>query len=277
MFQPREQLLTYEEIARFVRITAKLGVNRLRLTGGEPLVRSDVADLIQMLVTIPGIDDVALTTNGILLADQAARLVESGLHRINISLDTLNEEVFRQITRREGLDRVLAGIAAAQSAGFRKIRLNAIAIRSLTEVEIIPLARFARDRNLELRFIEFMPLDAQGNWNDESVLTGATIRSNLEEEFGPLSAVERSDPSQPAIDYSYSDRDLRVGFINPVSEPFCGSCNRLRLTAEGAIRNCLFATEEMDVRELLRNQSSDKKIAELVRPFGGREATSPRN
>lgn len=265
VFQPRQQLLTYEEISRFVRIVSQMGVSRLRLTGGEPLVRSDVSDLVRMLVAIPGINDVALTTNGILLPDHAKRLVESGLHRINISLDTLSEDTFREITRRTGLDQVLNGIAAAQAAGFRQIRLNAIAIRNLTESEILPLARFARERNLELRFIEFMPLDAEQSWQGASVLSGREIRAMIESQFGALVACERSDPSQPAVDYSYTDRDCRVGFINPVTEPFCSTCNRLRLTAEGAVRNCLFANDELDARTLLRNGSSDSAIADLVR------------
>jgi cyclic pyranopterin phosphate synthase len=269
VFQPREQLLTFEEIERFVRIVAGMGVSHLRLTGGEPLVRADVADLVRLLVAIPGIEDVALTTNGVLLTDQAQPLVDAGLHRINISLDTLSEATFEKITRRSGLAKVLEGIAAAKSAGFKKIRLNAIAIRGLTEDEILPLSRFAREHRLELRFIEFMPLDAENSWNDSSVLSGREIRSTIEKEFGSLTATERTDLSQPSVDYVYRDVDCRVGFINPITEPFCGACNRLRLTAEGAVRNCLFSNDEMDVRTLLRNGSSDQAIGELVRECVG--------
>lgn len=264
-FRPREELLSFEEIERFARAVAPLGVRRLRLTGGEPLLRRDLHELIRRLAVIEGIDDVALTTNGMLLADQADALQQAGLRRINISLDTLREDVFQRISRRSGLDQVLAGVAAAQQAGFSKIRLNALAIRNLTEPEILPLARFARDRRLELRFIEFMPLDAAGQWQQGDVLTGAAVRSILEAEFGRLEAVCRTDASQPAIDFAYSDRRGRVGFINPVSQPFCESCNRLRLTAEGQVRNCLFSHAEWDARALLRAGADDHQLRALVR------------
>lgn len=264
-FKPRAEIMTFEEIERFARVLARMGVNKLRITGGEPLVRAKLPRLIQRLVTIPGIVDVAMTTNGILLADQAEPLKAAGLHRLNISLDGLSEETFRRIARRDGLDRVLAGIAAARSAGFDKIRLNAVAIRGITESEIIPLGEFARDKNLELRFIEFMPLDAEGNWNTEQVLRGETIRAILEREFGQLVPGDRPDPSQPAMDFHFADGRGRIGFINPVSQPFCQDCNRLRITAEGKIRNCLFSTVEWDARNVLRSGGSDAQLAQLVR------------
>jgi len=264
-FKPREEILTFEEIERFVQAVAKLGVNKLRLTGGEPLVRHELPELIRRLVQIPGIMDVAMTTNGILLADQARALKRAGLQRLNISLDGLSEETFRQIARRDGLHRVLEGIAAAVEVGFDKIRLNAVAIRGITESEIIPLGRYARDHGLELRFIEFMPLDAEGNWETDQVLEGETIREVLESEFGLLEPVDRPDPSQPAVDYRFADGVGRIGFINPVSQPFCHECNRLRITAEGKVRNCLFSMVEWDARELLRSGASDRQIAELVR------------
>src|SRR3954468_319501 len=169
-FRPRDEILSFEEIERFVRIASQMGVRRLRLTGGEPLVRAELPRLVEMLAVLPGIDDLALTTNGILLEEQAADLKRAGLERLNISLDTLSEETFQKISRREGLDRVLAGIAAAQRVGFKSIRLNAIAIQGLTEDELIPLARFARERGLELRFIEYMPLDADNQWQSTDVL-----------------------------------------------------------------------------------------------------------
>jgi cyclic pyranopterin phosphate synthase len=277
-FRPRDEILTFEEIERFVRVVAQMGVHRLRLTGGEPLVRTDLPRLVQMLAAIPGIDDIALTTNGILLTPEiAAELSSAGLHRINISLDTLNEETFQKISRREGLDRVLAGIAAAQGAGFKKIRLNAVAIQGLTEDEIVPLARFARERDLELRFIEYMPLDAEKHWQSSDVLDGDVIRRALELEFGPLIPVPPPHPSQPATDFKYSDQPLRVGLINPVSEPFCSACDRLRLTAEGQVRNCLFSTAEWDARAILRRpkragssptpsaNATDDDLADLIR------------
>ncbi len=264
-FLPRAEILTYEEIERLVRVVAQMGVNRLRVTGGEPLVRAELPRLIEMLAAVPGIRDIALTTNGILLAEQAQALKDAGLHRINISLDGLSEETFRKISRREGLDRVLDGIFAAKRAGFEKIRLNAVAIRGITEAEVVPLGRFARQHRMEMRFIEFMPLDAENNWQTEQVLSGKEIREILEAEFGPLIPLARDDPSQTAVDYQFADGIGRMGFINPVTQPFCGNCNRLRITAEGKIRNCLFSTEEWDVRELLRGGGTDDQIAKTVR------------
>jgi cyclic pyranopterin phosphate synthase len=263
-FKPRHEILTFEEIQRIVRIVASRGVNKLRITGGEPLLRADLPELIAQLVATSGITDVALTTNGVLLAEQATALREAGLHRLNISLDTLKEETFQQISRRTGLQRVLDGIQAAQNAGFDKIRLNAIAIAGLTEAEIVPLGHFAREHKMELRFIEFMPLDADNAWKTELVLPGSEIRRRLEEEFGALVASDRPDPSQPAMDYEFADGGGRIGLINPVSEPFCQDCNRLRITAEGQLRNCLFSTVEWDARELLRGTGSDEEISDLL-------------
>jgi cyclic pyranopterin phosphate synthase len=265
VFRPRDELLTYEEIERFVRALAPLGISKLRLTGGEPLVRTNLARLVRMLAAIPGIADLALTTNGMLLAEQAEALRAGGLKRINISLDAMREAVFQQISRRPGLDRVLEGIAAAQRVGFEQVRLNAVAIRGITEDEIAPLVRFARERDLELRFIEFMPLDAEQHWSDDEVLTGGEIRRRVEEEFGPLVPAVRSDPSQPAVDFRFADGRGGLGFINSVSEPFCSGCNRLRLTAEGQVRNCLFSTVEWDARRLLRSGAADEDLRALVR------------
>ncbi len=263
-FRPREELLTFEEMARFVRIATRLGVDKIRLTGGEPLVRHDVPTLVKMLVEIPRIRDIALTTNGILLAEQAADLKAAGLHRLNVSLDALSEKTFEQIARRKGLQRVLDGIFAAQQVGFDRIRLNAVSIRGLTEHEVVPLAKFARRHGLELRFIEYMPLDAERHWNHDQVLSGAEVRRIIHEEVGLLEALPVDDPSQPATDFQYTDGGGRVGFINPVTEPFCGNCNRLRLTAEGQVRNCLFSTVEWDARALLRGGGTDDEIAALV-------------
>lgn len=264
-FKPRKQLLTFEEIARFTRITASLGVDKVRLTGGEPLVRAELPKLVELLRATPGIEEIALTTNGMLLADQAEALKRAGLDRLNISLDSLDKDTFERISRREGLDRVLEGIFAAQRAGFERTRLNAIAIRGITEAEVLPLGRFAREHGMELRFIEFMPLDAEGNWETDQVLDGEEIRRMLESEFGPLEPVERPDPSQPAVDFRFADGSGRIGLIKPVSEPFCETCNRLRLTAEGKVRNCLFSHEEWDALALLRGGGTDEQIVELLR------------
>jgi cyclic pyranopterin phosphate synthase len=263
-FKPRSELLTFEEIQRVVRIVAGRGVRKLRITGGEPLVRSGLPELIRQLTSTDGIDDVALTTNGVLLAEQAADLCRAGLHRLNISLDTLNEETFQKIARRSGIDRVLAGIDAAVAEPFKKVRLNAIAIRGLTENEIVPLAQFARSRQLELRFIEFMPLDAEQGWAGDQVLTGQEIRATIGREVGQLEPAARPDPSQPAMDFRYTDGSGVVGFINPISQPFCGSCNRLRLTADGNFRNCLFSDVDYDVRDAMRSGADDASILSIV-------------
>jgi len=285
VFRPREELLDYEEIARVVRVVAALGIRTIRLTGGEPLVRRDLSTLVGQLVAIPGIDEVALTTNGLLLAEQAAALRDAGLTRLNVSLDSLREDVFERIARRQGLDRVLAGLEAARRAGFaaiqpagfaatqpagfavNSIRINAVSIRGLTEEEIVPLAEFCRREGFHLRFIEFMPLDADEGWERPQVLSGAEVREILERSLGPLAAVADTDPGQPAVDYAWADGGGRVGFIDPVTQPFCDRCDRLRLTADGQFRNCLFSTVEWDVRGLLRGLEpvDDAAIAALVR------------
>ena len=200
-----------------------------------------------------------------LLAEHAEALKAAGLQRINVSLDTLHEETFQRISRRSGLNQVLEGIFAAQRVGFQKIRLNAIAVRDLTEIEIVPLGQFARQHGLELRFIEFMPLDADANWKSDRVLSGERIRDILEEAFGPLHPADRRDPSQPAVDYEFADGKGRIGLINPVTSPFCESCNRLRLTAEGKVRNCLFSTVEWDARQIMRSGGTDEELLTLVR------------
>jgi cyclic pyranopterin phosphate synthase len=264
-FRPREEILTYEEIERFVSVVARLGINRLRITGGEPLVRKNLAGLIERLSRIAGIDDIALTTNGVLLAEQAVALKKAGLHRLNISLDTLDDDVFFQLSRRHGIAQVIAGIHQARKLGFDKIRLNAIAIKSITEKDIVPLAAFARQYDLELRFIEFMPLDADDQWQRQQVLTGDEIKNILEASFCKLLPVARVDVSQPAVDFRFSDGQGRIGFINPLSQPFCHNCNRIRITAEGQLRNCLFSTTEWDARRLLRNEGTDDELETLIR------------
>ncbi len=264
-FKPRSELLTFEEIERFVRVAAKLGIRKLRLTGGEPLVRHDLPRLIAKLAQTSGIEDIALTTNGLLLAEQAQALRDAGLQRLNISLDTLNPETFQRISRRDGFEKVLAGVSAAQQVGFDKIKLNAVAIKGLSEPDIVPLGRFAREHGLEMRFIEYMPLDADGNWDNGQVLAGEEIRRVLAAEIGPLEPLPVTNPSQPATDYQFLDGGGIVGFINPVTQPFCADCNRLRLTAEGQIRNCLFSTVEWDARALLRSGGEDCELMQLIR------------
>lgn len=264
-FKPRAEILSYEEIERFARIVAALGVNRFRLTGGEPLVRADLPALVHRLAGIPGLADLALTTNGVLLAEHAAALKHAGLRRVNVSLDAMSEDAFKRIARRAGLDQVLQGIRVAQRLGFAKIRLNAVAIRGVTDDQIVPLADFARSHALELRFIGFMPLDADSQWQAHQVLGSAEIRGRLESHFGPLREAERPEPSQPAAEYVFADGSGRIGFIDPVTQPFCAACNRLRITADGSLKNCLFEADGRDVRALLRSRATDQEIADLVR------------
>jgi cyclic pyranopterin phosphate synthase len=264
-FQPREQLLTFEEIERFVRVAVTLGVRKLRVTGGEPLLRKDLAKLIRKLSAIEGIEDLALTTNGVLLTEQGQELYDAGLRRINVHLDTLDRERFQQITRRDDFDRVLAGIEACQRMGYSPIKINAVAVKNLVEPDIVPLARFGRERGIEIRYIEFMPLDSQGLWDRGRVLLAEDMIEMLAREIGPLREIPDADPRAPATEYEFADGGGRVGFIASVSRPFCLNCNRIRLTADGKFRYCLFAIEETDIRTLLRDGGPDEAIAEAVR------------
>lgn len=263
-FQAREEILSFEEIVRFTRIAASMGVSKLRITGGEPLVRKDLPHLLSMLASIPGVKDIALTTNAVLLEGLARPLRDSGLGRLNIHLDTLDRERFRQITRRDDLDRVLRGIDAAQNEGF-PVKLNAVAVKGLVEDDIVPLAQFGRERGIDVRFIEFMPLDAQGIWDRNGVLTADEMLSVLRERIGPLEEIPDHDPRAPATEYRFADGVGRVGFIASVSKPFCKNCNRIRLTADGHLRYCLFAIEETDVKRALRGGASDGEISVLIR------------
>ena len=263
-FQPHDQILRFEEIERFVRVAVSLGVRKLRVTGGEPLLRRDLPRLIRMLSAIEGIQDLALTTNGVLLADQAQELYDAGLRRINVHLDTLDRERFQQITRRDDFDRVMAGIDAAQRIGYR-VKLNAVAVKGLVEPDIVPLARFGRERGIEVRYIEFMPLDNQSLWDKGRVLTADDMIAMMTREIGALREIPDQDPRAPATEYEFEDGVGRVGFIASISRPFCLNCNRIRLTADGKFRYCLFAIEEMDIRALLRDGSSDEKIADAMR------------
>lgn len=262
---PREEILDFEEIERFTHIAAGLGIDKLRLTGGEPLLRRDLPVLVRRLAAILGIRDIALTTNGVLLEQFAAPLYEAGLRRLNVHIDTLDRERFARITRRDDLPRVLAGLEAARRAGYAKIKLNAVAVKNLVEPDIVPLARFARENGFEVRYIEFMPLDGQSLWDRSKVLLADTIIETLSSEISPLVPVPDPDPRAPATEYRYADGGGSVGFIASVSRPFCLNCNRLRLTADGKLRYCLFAIEEDDVKGLLRAGAADEEIAELVR------------
>jgi cyclic pyranopterin phosphate synthase len=264
VFMDRAELLTFEEMAHFVEVAAPLGIDKVRLTGGEPLMRRSLERLVEMLVPTPGIKDVGLTTNGLLLAEHAEGLYQAGLRRINVSLDTLDPGRFRQVARRDGLDRVLDGIAAAKKAGFEPIKVNAVAIRGVTDVDVVPLARYGRANGLEVRFIEYMPIGAEA-WERGKVFFAHEILEQIEREVCPLVPAPDYDPRAPAMDFRYTDGGGTVGIIASISRPFCMSCNRLRLTAEGKLRNCLFALDEVDVKPLLRGSPEDAKLAEVIR------------
>ena len=264
-FMPRSELLTFEEIERVARIAAGMGVTKIRLTGGEPLVRKELHKLVRLLAAIPGIHDIGLTTNALLLTAQAAELHAAGLRRLNISLDALDPVAFKTFTRREGYEQTLAGIRAAQAAGFDPIKINAVSVRGFTESQVVPFGHFARETGLEVRFIEYMPLDAGNAWERDKVLFAHEIIEQLSTQIQPLVPVADQDPRAPAQDFEFSDGQGRIGFIASVSQPFCMSCNRLRLTAEGKIRNCLFSTDESDVRDLLRGAGTDEQIAAVLR------------
>lgn len=264
-FFDRHDVLSFEEIERFVRASVPLGITKLRLTGGEPLLRRDLPELIRKLVAIPGIRDIALTTNAVLLEQYAVPLREAGLRRLNIHLDTLDREKFKQITRRDDLPKVMAGIDAAVNAGFEKIKINVVAVKGLIEPDIVPMARYCRERGFEPRFIEFMPLDSQAIWERRQVLTADEMIAQISSEVGALEAVPDADPRAPATEYRYKDGSGTVGFIASISKPFCLNCNRIRLTADGHFRYCLFAVEETDMRTLLRNGGDDAPIAAAIR------------
>lgn len=263
-FLPHAEILTYEEICRFVRVAVSLGVTKIRITGGEPLVRRDLPVLVSALRGIAGLGQMALTTNGVLLREQAEGLYSAGLRRLNVHLDTLDRERFIHIARRDDLSRVLDGLMRAKELGFAPIKINAVALKGLTEPDIVPLALFGREHGFEVRFIEFMPLDGQHLWGLAKVLTMSEILGVLEREVGPLEAIPDADPRAPALEYRYLDGGGRIGFIASVSRPFCLNCNRIRLTSDGKIRYCLFAIEETDVKDLLRNGAPDSEVAETI-------------
>ena len=260
----RDELLSFEEIERLVRVLARMGVDEVRLTGGEPLVRRDLPTLVGMLAAMPGVRDLSLTTNGVLLDRFAAPLVEAGLRRLNVSLDSLSHVRFAEITRRDALDRVLAGLAAAERhPELRPIKVNCVAIKGFTEEEVPALAELARRKPYVVRFIEFMPLDADQAWRGDDVLTGGEIRALIEERW-PLEELP-AKASSTARRFRFVDGAGEIGFVNPVSEPFCSTCDRIRLTADGQLRTCLFSRREWDLKTPLRDGSSDERLDELIR------------
>ena len=261
----RDEILSFEEIARLAQIFASMGIDEVRLTGGEPLVRRDLPVLVEQLASIGGIRDLSLTTNGVLLDRLAGPLVAAGLRRLNVSLDSLSHVRFAEITRRDALDAVLRGLETAETfAELRPIKINCVAVKGFTETEVPALAELARRKPYVVRFIEFMPLDADEAWREDQVLTGAEIRATVEERVGPLVELP-AKPSSTSRRFRFADGRGELGFINPVSEPFCSSCDRIRLTADGQLRTCLFSRREWDLKTPLRDGSSDDRIAELIR------------
>lgn len=261
---PRKEILRFEEIERFVRVVAGLGIRKLRITGGEPLLRKDLPELVAKLVAVPGIEDVGMTTNAVGLARLAKPLREAGLSRVNVSLDTLDRELYKELTRRDALPAVLEGLAAAAATGFSPIKVNAVIERDRTLSEVVPLAAMAREKGLILRFIEYMPIGMGDRWTGDQVASNAEILEMLRE-VGELEPVGEPDGTGPAVRWRFTDGRGEIGLIGSVTEPFCDHCNRIRITAEGKLRTCLFSVREHDVRALLRGGADDAAIAELVK------------
>ncbi len=264
-FLANERLLSFTQIEKFVSAAVGLGIRKVRLTGGEPLLRPKLHELIAALQKIEQLESIALTTNGMLLDRHIDALVVAGLRRINISLDTLSEPTFRQLTRRDGLHRVLEGIESTRRHPQLEVRLNSLILRDVNLQDVFELVEFARNRDMTVRFIEFMPLDSDRRWSAERMVSGTELRELIAQRFGPLSQASRSDVSQPASDFEFVEGGGRVGFIDSVSTPFCSGCDRLRLTADGKVRNCLFGREEWDVAEVLRSEPVDhRQLQELL-------------
>ncbi|MBV9919001.1 MAG: GTP 3',8-cyclase MoaA [Solirubrobacterales bacterium] len=260
----RREILSFEEIARLVALFSAMGVRDLRLTGGEPLVRRGFPQLVRMLSDIEDVAEVSVTTNGFLLERDAAALVQAGMSRFNVSIDSLQGDRFYELTRRDALPQVLRGLEVLASfPEAHPIKVNAVAIREFTEEEVLPFAEFARRTPYEVRFIEYMPLDADHAWTPEQVLTGEEIRAAITAVY-PLEPEPR-EPHATARVYRFADGHGRIGFINPVSEPFCGDCNRIRLTADGRLRTCLFSLNETDLREPLRAGADDSELEQIIR------------
>lgn len=262
---PRNEVLTYEEIATIVQAIAPLGLKRIRITGGEPLVRKDLPVLVRMLASVPGIEDIALSTNGILLAENAKPLAEAGLSRVNISLDTLNRKRFIDISRRDRLDSVFRGIEAAEKAGLRPIKINAVVMRGFNDDELVSLARFTMEREWHVRFIEVMPVHENLELEPQVFISADEILKRLSEELGALEHCSGPSGNGPAHHFRLPGARGTIGLISPLSNHFCSSCNRVRLTADGRLRLCLFGDVETDLRTPLRRGASKEEIATIFR------------
>ena len=263
-FMDRSNLLSFEEIQRVAQIVSRMGINRLRLTGGEPLMRKNLPVLIKMLNEVDGIDDIAMTTNAYFLKDQAQSLKDAGLKRLNVSLDALDPEKFRDVNRRDCLQSVLDGLDTARKVGFKSIKINAVAVRNFSETEIMSLIEMGRSDGFEIRFIEFMPLDSDKVWERDKVLFGHEIVNMIKENYD-LVPIDNSLEIGPASEYNFADGKGKIGIITAVSNPFCDHCNRIRMTADGKLRTCLFSTEETNLKELIRAGATDKTIIETLK------------
>ena len=262
----KSEIFSYEEIVRVARVAVSIGIEQIRLTGGEPLVRRDVPELVRMLHEIEGLRSLSITTNGILLKHLAGPLAEAGLTRVNVSLDSLMREKFTKLTRRDQLSHVLEGLEELERhPAIHPIKINAVAIRGFSEEEVLDFVLLARRNPYVMRWIEFMPLDADQAWRKEDILSGGEIKAIIEAAYGPLVQIKTGDPSETARRYTFSDGIGEVGFINPVSEPFCSTCDRIRITADGQLSTCLFATEETDLRAVVRSTTDDEAIANTIR------------
>jgi GTP 3',8-cyclase len=266
----RQQVLSFEEIERVVKIFLGFGIQKVRLTGGEPLVRKDLHHLIARLSNIPDLNDLSLTTNGALLADQAPSLYEAGLRRINVSIDSLRHDRFRNLTQRGNLDEVLAGLFAAKKTGLAPIKLNAVIIRGTNNDEIIDLVEFARNNGFEMRFIEYMDVGNANAWSLEKTVTKKEILDVIHSRF-PVREVGRANGSAPAVDYEFLDGAGEIGIIGSITEPFCSSCTRVRITADGKLVTCLFAESGFDLKALIRSGASDSEVqAQIARIWSAR-------
>jgi cyclic pyranopterin phosphate synthase len=260
---PRREILSFEEIAHVARLAVGCGVRKLRVTGGEPLVRRDLPYLIDLLSSVPGVEDLSLTTNALLLERLALDLAAAGLRRVNVSLDTLDAGRYRDMTRRDGLASALAGIAAAAAAGLKPIKVNTVLMRGVNDDEVESLAERAREQGWELRFIEFMPLENGGRWNDSLVVPGDEARRHVGARW-PIRSDPAGDPNSPATRWLYEDGRGAVGFVDSVSRPFCGGCTRLRLTCDGKLRVCLYDQNEVDLKTTLRSGARDAEVLRLI-------------
>ena len=263
-FMDRSNLLSFEEIQRVAQIVSRMGINRLRLTGGEPLMRKNLPVLIKMLNEVDGIDDIAMTTNAYFLKDQAQSLKDAGLKRLNVSLDALDPKKFRDVNRRDCLQSVLDGLDTARQVGFKSIKINAVAVRNFSETEIMSLIEMGRSDGFEIRFIEFMPLYSDKVWERDKVLFGHEIVNMIKENY-ELVPIDNSLEIGPASEYNFADGKGKIGIITAVSNPFCDHCNRIRMTADGKLRTCLFSTEETNLKELIRSGATDKTIIETLK------------